>query len=148
VTIALPLSMHGQRRPNLVVTRAEAESMQTARGKYLLFDRTVENARSMIENALRQPISVPVPVDAGGPTHERHKQNYLEMQTAGLLFAMTGDLRYARFVREMLLRYADLYPGLPAHPAAQSAASSGRLFWQTLNETVWLVHAAQAYDCS
>jgi hypothetical protein len=62
------------------------------------------------------------------------------------LFAVTHEEKYARFIRDMLLRYAALYPTLPSHPKAASEAS-GRLFWQSLNESVWLVHVAQAYDC-
>jgi hypothetical protein len=136
-----------QPRPNLVVTAPDAKMMQAARGKYALFDRTVADAVQLMEAAFQRPMSVPVPADAGGPTHERHKQNYLEMQTAGVLYAMTGESRYADFVRDMLMRYAELYPRLPLHPAANSQEAGGRLFWQTLNETVWLLHAAQAYDC-
>lgn len=140
------LTVCAQPRPNLVISRPEAELMQAARGAYPLFDRAVDDAVRMLDEALKRPLDVPVPVDAGGPTHERHKQNYLEMQTAGVLYAMTGEIRYAHFVRDMLKRYAALYPGLPPHPMAQSGVP-GRLFWQTLNETVWLLHIAQAYDC-
>ena len=145
--LAFAPQIRAQLRPNLVMTAQEAGMMQAARGKYALFDRTIADAVQLMDAAFRSPMSVPVPVDAGGATHERHKQNYLELQTAGALFAMTGDSRYATFVRDMLMRYAELYPRLPLHPAATSPESGGRLFWQTLNETVWLLHAAQAYDC-
>ncbi len=121
--------------------------MRAALGRYPLFDSTYQRAVRLMSGALAAPIEVPLPVDAGGYTHERHKRNYTEMQAAGVLYAVTGDERYARFVRDMLLRYAELYPALGTHPMATSAQSSGRLFWQTLNESVWLVHTAQAYDC-
>lgn len=137
----------GQPRPSTVLTRSDAEAMNSALGTLPLFDASYERARTMLDGALAKPMDVPRPVDAGGYTHERHKRNYTEMQAAGVLYAMTGDLRYANFVRDMLLRYADLYPALGRHPKAISAESGGRLFWQTLNETVWLVHVAQAYDC-
>jgi hypothetical protein len=68
------------------------------------------------------------------------------MQAAGILFSVTNDEKYAGFIKEMLLKYAALYPTLGRHPAA-SNEFAGRLFWQSLNEAVWLVHAAQAYDC-
>ena len=46
----------------------------------------------------------------------------------------------------MLAQYAQMYPTLGYHPIVLSA-TPGRIFWQTLNETVWLVHTAMAYDC-
>ncbi len=89
---------------------------------------------------------MPVPRDAAGYTHERHKQNYIEMQLAGMLYQLTSDPRYVDFVRALLDRYADLYPTLGDHPAARSS-SPGRLFHQSLNEAVWLVQVSRAYDC-
>ena len=90
-------------------------------------------------------ICVPRPVDAaGGFTHEQHKRNYYEMYEAGIAYHNTHDVQYARRIEQMLLRYADLYPTLGLHPYDKSPVP-GKLFWQTLNESVWLVHTAQAY---
>lgn len=136
-----------QPRPQLVIARDDVRAMRESAGAYPLFDACMAEARNRIDAAIRQPLSVPLPQDAGGPTHEQHKKNYADMQLSGMLFAVTGEDRYARFVRDLLLRYARMYPDLGKHPMAISDESSGRLFWQTLNETVWLVHVAQAYDC-
>lgn len=88
---------------------------------------------------------VPRPVDAaGGFTHEQHKKNYYAMYDAGIAYHETHDAKYAREIEEMLLLYADLYPTLGLHPYDKSPVP-GKLFWQTLNESVWLVHTAQAY---
>lgn len=132
-------------RPNLVLTRAAADEIQRSLGRYPLLDTSFAVAQSALLTALAQPIDVPVPADAGGYTHERHKKNYVDMYTAGVFYSITHEERYAKFVREMLLKYAELYPTLGTHPKA-AGESAGRLFWQTLNESVWLVHAAQAYD--
>ncbi len=137
----------GQTRPCLVITREDARVMKEHIGVYPLFDRSFAEARATVDSAIGHPLNVPLPQDAGGPTHEQHKKNYSDMQTAGVLFAVTGEERYAKFVRDMLLLYARMYPTLRTHPMAVSESSSGRLFWQTLNETVWLAHVAQAYDC-
>ncbi|MFH0991824.1 MAG: heparinase II/III family protein [bacterium] len=136
----------GQSHPHLFLNRVEANAMKQALGKYPLFDKSWNEAKVFVDRALRQRMDIPLPIDAGGYTHERHKQNYLEMHQAGILYCVIGEKRYARFVREMLLKYAEIYPTLGKHPAA-GGESSGRLFWQTLNESVWLVHATQAYDC-
>lgn len=134
------------KRPRMLLSASDVQHMRDCMGKYALFDQAIDKAKKMLDQAIGRPIDVPVPKDAGGYTHEKHKQNYKEMQAAGVLFQITGDERYAVFVRDMLLKYAALYPTLGRHPKAASA-DSGRLFWQTLNETVWMVHVAQAYDC-
>lgn len=88
---------------------------------------------------------VPRPVDAaGGFTHEQHKRNYYTLYEAGIAYHDTHDIRYVNQIEEMLLLYADLYPILGLHPYDKSPVP-GKLFWQTLNESVWLVHTAQAY---
>lgn len=120
--------------------------MRAALGKYPLLDRSVDEARKTVDSALAHPIDVPQPGEAGGYAHERHKQNYREMEQAGLLFAITRDARYARFVRAMLDKYAVLYPKLGPHPMAQNQAP-GKLFHQSLNEANWLLATAMAYDC-
>ncbi|HVU34165.1 MAG TPA: heparinase II/III family protein, partial [Opitutaceae bacterium] len=106
----------------------------------------LQRAQAIVDRALAEPISVPIPRDAAGGTHERHKLNYVQMQAAGFLYQVKGDIRYAHFVRDMLLQYAALYPTLGLHPKAKSQAP-GKLFHQMLNETVWLVNTSQAYDC-
>lgn len=135
-----------QQRPTLIVTANDIVMIKSSMGKYPLFDKAYTEAKTKVDAALAAPIEVPVPKDAGGYTHERHKQNYSEMQMAGILYQVTKQEKYARFVKEMLLKYAALYPTLGTHPAATSE-SPGRIFWQSLNETVWLVNTSQAYDC-
>ena len=132
--------------PSLMMTAAEAVAIKNALGHTPLLDTSFQRAKAVVEAAIGRPLSVPRPSDAGGPVHQRHKENYTEMQLAGALYAIAGDERYARFVRDMLLEYVKLWPTLPKHPMA-GPESYGRLFWQSLNETVWLVHATQAYDC-
>ena len=111
-----------------------------------LFAREVAAARKSVDACIRAGIDVPVPKDrGGGPTHERHKANYKLIQQAGTLYRLTGERRYADYVRDLLLAYAKLYPALANHPAASDQVP-GRLFWQSLNDSVWLVHAIQGYD--
>ena len=111
-----------------------------------LFARELAAARKSVDAGIRAGIDVPVPKDrGGGPTHERHKANYKLIQQAGALYRLTGERRYADYVRDLLLAYAKLYPTLANHPAASDQVP-GRLFWQSLNDSVWLVHAIQGYD--
>ena len=132
--------------PRIFINAAEAAELRSALGKYSLLDKSVAQAREMVGRAMAGQIDVPPPGEAGGYAHERHKQNYREMQAAGLLFQITGDEKYARFVRDVLEKYAVLYPTLGAHPLSKNQAP-GKLFHQSLNEANWLVAASIAYDC-
>ena len=147
ISLIFSISICGRNQhPNLLINNKDIQEIRASLGKYPVFDKTYQKVKDMVDKALTIPIDVPVPKDAGGYTHERHKKNSTEMQAAGMLFSVTKEGKYAIFIKEMLLKYAGLYPTLGRHPAA-SNESAGRLFWQSLNETVWLVNAAQAYDC-
>ncbi|PTQ08220.1 alginate lyase [Sphingomonas oleivorans] len=130
-----------------VLLRTAGLAAMTAEGeRYPLFARELQRMRAEVDAALRTGISVPIPKDPGGGlTHEQHKRNYKAIYGAGLLYRITGNRAYADFARRMLLDYAKLYPSLGAHPAAANEAA-GRLFWQSLNDSVWLVYAVQGYD--
>jgi hypothetical protein len=132
--------------PSVFITKAEAAQIRAAEGKYPLLDRALAEARGTVDAALGRPMDTPPPGEAGGYAHERHKQNYREMQAAGLLYQITGDPKYARFVRDLLEKYAVLYPTLGAHPLNKNQ-SAGKLFHQALNEANWLVATSIAYDC-
>src|SRR5207253_4266656 len=97
------------------LTRSEAADIRASAAKYPLLGATLADAKKVVAEALAKPTDVPQPGEAGGYAHERHKQNYREMQLAGELFQITGDEKYARFVRDMLEKYAVLYPTLGAH---------------------------------
>ncbi|NWK96310.1 alginate lyase [Sphingobium lactosutens] len=113
---------------------------------YPLFAEELSRVRKQVDAAMRAGVDVPVPRDAGGgASHEQHKRNYMALYGAGLLYRITGERRYADYARDMLLAYAKLYPTLGPHPAASNQAA-GRLFWQSLNDSVWLVYGIQGYD--
>src|SRR5687767_681646 len=87
-----PLAASAQPRqhPSIFLTKAEAAAIRAAAGKYPLLDRSVAEAKRVVAEALAKPIDVPQPGEAGGYAHERHKQNYREMQAAGVLWQVTG----------------------------------------------------------
>jgi len=133
--------------PKLILTKEIIREIQKNLGKIPLFDKTYESVKSDIDKVLNDDIDVPVPLDPGGGyTHERHKQNYDLMYKAGILYSVTNDIKYAKFIKTILDKYAELYPTIGLHPQAKDQ-TPGRLFWQSLNETVWLLHTIQAYDC-
>src|SRR3546814_10121776 len=98
-----------------------------------------------VDAAIKAGINVPVPKDPGGGfTHEQHKRNYRIIFEGGQLYRLIGDARYRDHVRDLLLAYADLYPKLGPHPA-KANQNAGRIFWQSLNDSVFLVNAVQGY---
>ncbi len=147
IAVLLPaVTLHAQ-HPSLLVSAGEFKMLRQVRGQVAAFDKTVDRLIADADEAMKQGISVPAPAGGGGSAvHEQHKANYYAMFKCGLAYQYTGDLRYARFVADMLEDYAGKYPGWGLHPLKLSPVP-GRLFWQTLNESVWLVHTAVAYDC-
>ena len=81
---------NGNGHPRIFIHAAEAAQLRAALGKYPLFDKSVAQAREIVDRAITNPIDVPQPGEAGGYAHERHKQNYREMQAAGLLYQIIG----------------------------------------------------------
>jgi len=142
---AVPLQA-GQ-HPGLLLTPQGVKEIRSSMNNYPSFFQSVNELKTLADAALSNEMLVPVPKDGGGGyTHEKHKNNYYEMHAAGTLYQLTGEEKYARFVKDMLLKYAVLYPSLSLHPAAKSS-TTGKVFWQALNDAVWLVHVAIAYDC-
>jgi len=136
-----------QEHPNLILTEEGVNNMRASLGKVPLFDQSFETVRKQVDAAIEAGIAVPIPKDlAGGYTHERHKANFFTMQKAGVIFQITGEEKYAIYIRDMLLEYAEMFPKLGKHPATRSYAR-GKLFWQCLNDANWLVYTSQGYDC-
>ncbi|MEL7312184.1 MAG: heparinase II/III family protein [Pseudomonadota bacterium] len=132
--------------PRLALTPAGVESIRSELGTVPLFDATVARVKAEVDAAILSGIDTPQPKDfSGGYTHERHKRNFLLMPKAGALYQILEDERYARYLRDMLLQYAALYPTLPLHPQERSYAR-GKIFWQCLNDANWLLYASLGYD--
>lgn len=76
-----------------------------------------------------------------------HERYAYEVQSDGLLYQITHDDRYAKRSREILLEYADRYLSYPLHTTnGEPKIGGGRLSPQTLDESVWLIPAAQGAD--
>jgi oligo-alginate lyase len=149
VLLAAPWLLQAQRNgdhPRILLTRAEGRAIAVAARTAPLLASSLAAARVTMDAALTAPIETPPPGEAGGYAHERHKQNYREMQLAGMLYTITGETRYATWVGRVLEQYAGMYPALGAHPMSRNQAP-GKLFHQSLNEANWLVAVSIAYDC-
>jgi len=81
-------------------------------------------------------------LDGAWRTH-RHNGNVELMNSAALVYAVSGEEKYAEFARGLLVRYAKLYYRYPPHGGP---AGLGRITGQSLNEAVWLISATMAFD--
>lgn len=136
-----------QGHPGLILTEQGVKEIRANLGSIPIFDKTLAATKKEIDAEIEQGFDVPVPKDySGGYTHETHKKNYILMQKAGALYQILDDEKYAKFVKDMLFEYAKQYPTWSIHPKTRSYAR-GKLFWQCLNDSNWLVYTAQAYDC-
>lgn len=135
-----------QERSGLILTKQGIEKIQADLGKIPLFDSTLAQLQQEVDAEIEKGIDIPIPKDlSGGYTHQRHKANFFMLQKAGVLFQILEDEKYAVYVRDMFFQYEEMYKNLPLHPQERSYAR-GKLFWQNLNDSNWLVYAAQGYD--
>ena len=133
--------------PSLILTKQGVKDIRANLGTIPIFDNTLKAVQEEIDAEIALGIDTPIPVDySGGYTHVRHKRNMIVMQKAGVLYQILDDEKYAKYVKDMLMQYEDMYKTLPLHPKTRSYAR-GKLFWQCLNDSNWLVYVSQAYDC-
>ncbi|MFC2129305.1 heparinase II/III family protein [Bacteroidota bacterium] len=135
-----------QDHPLLLLSDELVEEMQSGVELYPLWHEIVENYLAEANLIISGPVYVPVPKDpAGGYTHSQHKLNGKALKHLGVAYLISGDPEYASYAKKIFMAYASLYPDLGQHPVKESYAP-GKLFWQQLNEAVWLVDAIQGYD--
>ena len=136
-----------QEHPNLILTARGVQDIRAQLGNVPIFDNTLQKVKEEIDAEIALGIDTPIPLDySGGYTHVRHKRNMVVLQKAGVLYQILDDEKYAKYVKDMLMQYEDMYKTLPLHPKTRSYAR-GKLFWQCLNDSNWLVYVSQAYDC-
>jgi hypothetical protein len=111
-----------------------------------LFAATLAKSKAFVDPQLSQDHRRAGPGRRRRRLHPRAAQGQLPPDLRGG-DAVPADRRqaYADLVRRVLLDYAKLYPSLPLHPKRANQVP-GRLFWQVLNDSVWLVNSIQGYE--
>lgn len=140
-------SAWSQQHPSILLNRQHIGMVRHGVTKYPLLQHSWKELKKDADKAVKSAIDVPTPHDAGGGiTHERHKKNYQNILACGVAWQITNDDQYARYVKELLLQYAAVYNNWPRHPKRKDTPG-GKMFWQNLNDCVWLVYVIQGYDC-
>ncbi|MDO6712654.1 alginate lyase family protein [Aliiglaciecola sp. 2_MG-2023] len=139
-------TVSAKEHPNLILTEPGVERIRANLGQVPLFDESLATIKQQVDVEIALGIDTPIPKDfSGGYTHQRHKLNFFTAQKAGVLYQVLEDEKYAKYIRDMLFQYEAMYKDLPLHPQERSYAR-GKLFWQCLNDSNWLVYMSQAYD--
>tara|TARA_R110002126_G_scaffold142037_1_gene287509 strand:+ start:33726 stop:35972 length:2247 start_codon:yes stop_codon:yes gene_type:complete len=136
-----------EQHPKLILTAKGVKDIRSKLGAIPIFDNSLQKVKEEVDTEIALGIKTPIPLDySGGYTHSRHKKNWFILQKAGVLYQILDDEKYAKYVKDMLMQYEAMYKTLPLHPKTRSYAR-GKLFWQCLNDSNWLVYVSQAYDC-
>lgn len=142
-----PLIVSAQEHPSLLITKANLPALREGVKEFPLLKSSFLDIQQAVDAELAHELLVPTPKDAGGGyTHELHKKNYQLLLNSAICFQITQHAKYFNLSKRILTAYAESYQDWPEHPKRKENHPSGRIFWQNLNDCVWLVHAIQAYD--
>lgn len=151
--VLLPLCLYfgscayAQTHPNIMLTRQNIAAVRKGVTLYPLLKSSYQDVKKEADKAIAAAISVPVPKDGGGgASHEQHKHNYQNIMACGVAYQITGNAKYAQYVKTVLLQYAAQYESWPLHPKRENSNPPGKMFWQILNDCVWQVNVIQGYD--
>jgi hypothetical protein len=144
--LLVQFNVFAQKHPIAFTTANDLALVKKSIPTNTLLKQSFDEIKASVDAVVGKDIDVPVPKDAGGGyTHDKHKDNYNLMFNSGMLYQLTGDVKYAKLVKDLFFKYAVLNPTLKNHPQATST-SPGRIFWQALNDANWLVYAGLAFD--
>ncbi len=75
--------------------------------------------------------------------YQEHVERIEACRSLALAWGVEREKRYARKAAEILVKYADAYPGRHTKHAGDDA---GGMFYQSLGESMYIIPLAQAYD--
>lgn len=143
----ISVQLLGQVHPNLMLRKENITAVREGCEQYPLLSQSYNSVKIEADKALNSPINVPIPKDGGGGfTHEQHKKNYTNILNCGIAYQISGEQKYADYVKNILLNYASQYQFWPIHPKSKNQKEGGKIFWQSLNDFVWQVYTIQGYD--
>lgn len=133
--------------PNMLLTKSNIPAIRKQVNQLPMLAKAFEALKLNADLALIKAFDAPVPKGKGGSySHTTHLDNASAFLDCGIVYQITGNEKYARFVIDGLKVYASKYKTFGKHPNC-TQHYPGVLFFQELNENVWMVRVAQAYDC-
>lgn len=146
VKATLPLVAKPGEHPRLIFTPQEltafrSELGQTERGK-----TTLATFFKIADGDLTIPPHFPsVEETVANKAGKAHQGLSHRAAALGFAYALTGEEKYARAAREILVGYAQRYEGYPRHTGINKNDAS-KIAYQRLSEAMWLIPQLEAYD--
>ncbi|HUS91649.1 MAG TPA: heparinase II/III family protein [Phycisphaerae bacterium] len=152
VKVTLPTAIPLGQRPGIYLTadewKALFETMRNSpRGKPVL-DGLIEMADGYLAGPVTHPDpNVPAQVtDRGDAQARAHDALSKQAGICGYAYRISGDEKYARRVRDILVGYGRLYPEAYKEHKGANANDTSKVMAQRLSEAMWLIPQIQAYD--
>ncbi|NQT52301.1 hypothetical protein HQ576_09640, partial [bacterium] len=152
VKVTLPKAVPLGKRPGIYLTddgwRDLFETMRKSpRGKPVL-DGIIAMADGYLANPVVHPDpKVPAQIKSRGDAPAKaHDALSKQAGVCGYAYLITGDAKYARRVREILVGYARLYPDDYKEHKGVNNNDTSKVMAQRLSEAMWLIPQIQAYD--
>ncbi len=140
-----PLAQAGE-HPRLLFNPAELRAFAqqlptTERGK-----STLEGFLKIADGYVGQaPVFPSVEDTVANKADRQHAGLSNRVGALGFAYGLTGDQKYAKAAREILLGYAQRYDGYPRH-AGRNKQDSSKVNFQRLSEAMWLIPQIEGYD--
>ena len=152
VTVTLPSTIPLGQRPGIYMTadewKALFETMRSSpRGKPVL-DGVIAMADGYLAKGVAHPDpNVPAQMTSrGDPPARAHDALAKQAGVCGYAWRITGEAKYARRVRDVLVGYARLYPDAYKEHKGVNGSDTSKVMAQRLSEAMWLIPQIQAYD--
>ena len=142
-----PVALPGE-HPRLMFTPKELAEFKntlntTERGKAAL-----ESFMGVANAAVANPPAFPSPEDTAANKSEAgkvHFANSHHAQECGFAYALSGDEKFAKQARDILVGYSERYASYPQH-SGRNRADNSKITFQRLSEAMWVMPLLEGYD--
>lgn len=146
-----PRAAPGQ-HPCLLLTPAEVPVLRASLAASERGRAALETLLKVADGTLNGAVAFPDPKgpqgqlkDRGDDVAKSHSRLSLNCGTLGMAYTLSGDAKYARRAREILLGYAERYEQYPEHKGANKN-DTGKVMAQRLSEAMWLIPLIESFD--
>lgn len=146
VKATLPAVAKPGEHPRLIFTPQELAAFRSQLGQTEQGKTSLAAFFKIADGDLAAPVVFPSVEDTVANKADKAHQGLSHHAAAlGLAYALSGDEKYARAAREILVGYARRYEGYPQHSGINKNDAS-KVFYQRLSEAMWLIPQLEAYD--
>ncbi|MDQ3814090.1 MAG: alginate lyase family protein [Armatimonadota bacterium] len=146
VKVNLPPVAKPGEHPRLLFTPQELTEFRDTLKKSERGPATLATFMGIADNYVKLTPSFPTPEDtAAEKAGKAHGSLSNRVQALGFAYALTGDDKYAKAAREILVGYGQRYASYPRH-SGRNKSDSSKVTFQRLSEAMWLIPQLIGYD--